>query len=395
MNLIVVSHMYPYEAMPYNGIFVKEQLKAVRKLIDGKIYVISPVPWAPRPLRFRDKWRWYSLAEKQSTEGDINVLRPRYLNLPGIRALHINCYTMFFSVKQAVSKVLEDTGREDTLVHSHALLPDGLAGGMAARKFGLKSLCTLHGSDINIYPHYSNLIYRDSKLGMAFTDSLIAVSGLVKKRALEILPDARVDVITNGVNTETFKTRGNKKTSERRIIFVGRLTEDKGVKELLKAFAHIYRKHPDTRLVLIGEPVLREWISGFIRENALEKAVEMTGGVPHETLPEHYGKGHLFVLPSYSEGMPVSMLEAMAMGLPVVISAVGGVPEIIRHGENGLLVKPRSVDDIVEKVSLLLENPDLARKIKETALSEVRSKYTWDASANMLVAKYKSLLNQG
>src|SRR5512135_1129519 len=128
MNLIVLSHMYPYEGMPYNGIFVKEQLKAARRLIDGKIYVISPVPWAPRAFQFRDKWRRYNLAEKRAAEGDINVLRPRYLNLPGIRSLHINTYAMFFSVKQVILNVLKETGREETLIHSHALLPDGLVG---------------------------------------------------------------------------------------------------------------------------------------------------------------------------------------------------------------------------------------------------------------------------
>ncbi|MHB8174748.1 MAG: glycosyltransferase [Nitrospirota bacterium] len=381
--------------MPYNGIFVKEQLQAVRKIVDGKIYVVSPVPWAPRILWFRNKWKLYGNAWRHELEGGIKTLRPRYLNLPGTKALGINSYSMYFSISRILPAILAETGREKTVIHSHALLPDGFAGAMAARKFGLKSLCTLHGSDINFYPHYSKAIYRQSKSGMAITDSLVAVSGIIKKRALNICPGARIDVITNGVDAEKFESDRFKTTGERRIIFVGRLTEGKGIKELAMAFSLIHKKYPDTRLMLIGEPVMKEWLSGFIRDNRLEKAVEITGGVHHEDLPEYYDKGYLFVLPSHSEGMPVSMFEAMAMGLPVVVSAVGGVPEVITHGKNGLLIKPRSVEDIVEKVSLLLENRALAQRIKETALGEVRSKYTWDASAKMLVAKYEELLNQG
>jgi glycosyltransferase involved in cell wall biosynthesis len=395
MNLIVLSHMYPYEEMPYYGIFVKEQLAAVRKQLDGIIYVISPMPWAPRALWFRGKWRKYGMAGRTSIEGDVKVMRPRYLNMPGARSLHMNSYFMYLSILRVLPQVLKETGRENTLLHSHALLPDGLAGARAAKLFGLKSLCTFHGSDINLYPHYSKSIYKCSKLGMAMNDSCIAVSGKIKERALEIFPEARIDVITNGVNTDNFRPgRLSGAHDVRRIVFVGRLVENKGVRELLQAFRQIYKERPDTRLVLIGAPVMKEWILEYARKNGLEGAIEIKGGVSHNTLPEHYGSAYLFVLPSYSEGMPVSMFEAMAMRLPVVVSAVGGVSEVIRHGENGLLIKPRSVDDIVDKVSLLLDDPALAGRIAEAAFGEIRARYTWDDSARMLVGKYNELLSK-
>ena len=394
MNLIVLSHMYPYEGKPYSGIFVQEQLKAVRKLLDGKIYVISPVPWAPRILWFRDKWKQYGMASRTSSEEGYKVMRPRYLNVPGARSLHINSYFMYLSVRKTLTDILKEIGRENTLLHSHTILPDGLAGARAAKRFGLKSLCTLHGSDINVYPHRSRSIYKHSELGLTMNDSCIAVSGVIKERALKISSGARIDVITNGVDTDMFRSGRRGMTHDKRqIVFVGKLVESKGVKELLRAFERIRGKHRDTQLMLIGEPEMKEWVSEYVHRNGLVGAVEMTGVVKHDALPEYYGKGHIFVLPSYSEGMPVSMFEAMAMRLPVVVSAVGGVPEIIRHGENGLLIKPRSVDDIVDKVSMLLDNPALADRIAETALREIRDKYTWDISARKLVEKYNRLMS--
>lgn len=383
--------MYPKTYSPHLGIFVKEQLLALRKIVDGDICVISPVAYSPKALSFKKKWRNYRMEPREFREGGIEVLQPKYMVIPGSRFYPWQSLTMFIAVKKLIIDRIKKLNSGETILHSHALLPAGLAGGLIAKKAGVRSVCTLHGGDIQILPHESKVAFFLSRKGMAASDSFIAVSNKIKEGALSICPSADVEVITNGFDANRFNC-GKTGGKSCRILFVGRCEEAKGIKELLEAFNILHKNNKELRLTLVGEPILKDWISNFIQLNKISSFVEIAGAVKHQDLPAFYNKSSIFVLPSYTEGMPTVLFEAMGSKLPVVVTAVGGVPEVIKDGVNGLLIQPRSVKELVEKIGVLLSKPALSLRIAEQGYDDASSNYTWDASAKKLHAVYKRIL---
>jgi glycosyltransferase involved in cell wall biosynthesis len=132
------------------------------------------------------------------------------------------------------------------------------------------------------------------------------------------------------------------------IVFMSRLIREKGVYELLDAFQEIHRRLPTARLVIIGDGPEKNRMEEVVRLVGLTEFVSFTGFLEGSTKTKYLDAADLFVLPSYQEGCPVAMLEAMAAGAAVVASAVGGVPDIVKDGINGILLKtvhPQAISD--------------------------------------------------
>ena len=128
---------------------------------------------------------------------------------------------------------------------------------------------------------------------------------------------------------------------EKIIIFVGALRPVKGVRYLIEAMKVIIDENRTTKLFIIGDGVERESLERLVEKLGLGDHVNFIGKVPNERVPEYMIASDVFVLPSLSEGFPVTILEAMASGLPIVATNVGGLPEIIKENENGFLVKQK------------------------------------------------------
>ncbi|MCL4401857.1 MAG: glycosyltransferase [Acidobacteria bacterium] len=175
------------------------------------------------------------------------------------------------------------------------------------------------------------------------------------------------------------------------ILTVGRLSREKGHLDLLDAVALLRRRHPalSFRLVLAGEGPERDSIERRLAALGLSGAVLLAG---HQAdVRPYYAMADLFVLPSHSEGSPNALLEAMAAGIPVVATSVGGVPEIARHGETALLVERGSAGQMAGAIERLLEDGDLAMRFR-MAGPRVTSTYTPEAYCRSVLTIYRQLL---
>ncbi len=214
------------------------------------------------------------------------------------------------------------------------------------------------------------------------SQSLIAVGPYVRDHALRRHRD-RVTIVPPGVDTEFFRP-GSEKGHDGRILFVGPLASGyrwKGVDVLWDAFKQVQKRFPEAELVLVGEgPRRREFLRKAQRDGVRLRA---PGRLSLSALRAEYRQAGMVVLPSTTDAESFGMVlaEANACGRPVVASRVGGIPDFVRHRDNGLLVGPRAPRELADRVTQLLLDPDEAARMGEQGRRRVVHEHHWDSLA--------------
>lgn len=196
----------------------------------------------------------------------------------------------------------------------------------------------------------------------------VALSKIVKESILEEyhLSPEQVPVIFNGVPINNCKPHTNYHVNDTiNILHIGRFMEAKNHLELVKAVIGLHEKNPQVVLHLLGEGPMKSVVGALINEKKAAKYILMHGVSP--TPLQHLSEADIFVLPSLYEGMPMTIIEAMGTALPIVASAVGGVPDMIHDGVNGLLCEPTS-SSIMQKLSVLIKDEQLRKRLGQKAL---------------------------
>ena len=169
--------------------------------------------------------------------------------------------------------------------------------------------------------------------------------------------------------------------------YIGRLSEEKGVLNFVKAIPEIIKARDDLEFLIGGDGQLRDEIEKYLAHKNLNDKTELVGWIPHDKLPDYLNKLKLVLLPSYTEGLPNIMLEAMACGTPVLATPVGAIPDIIKDGETGFLMENNSQECIAENVIRVLEHSNLDIIVKNARLL-VEREFTYEAA----VERYRKIL---
>jgi glycosyltransferase involved in cell wall biosynthesis len=228
-------------------------------------------------------------------------------------------------------------------------------------------------------------------------DCVVALNRQVVDELIEIgVTPERIARIPNGVEIEQIGRKANYELwREVTVIFVGRLHPQKGVDILLSAFKQVQEELPQFSwcLRLVGEGELRNGLEAMAHQLAVDRAVEFLGQVDDPFLL--LGQSDIFVLPSRSEGMSNALLEAMAHGLPCIVTDVAGNNEVIRHNENGMVVQPEDDDSLAAAIVSLAMDHDLRERLGQEAFRTVQEGYSLDSAANQYIALYADLLGSG
>ena len=208
---------------------------------------------------------------------------------------------------------------------------------------------------------------------------------------------AEVTVTGNGVEAR-FLVAPTVRGKEPTVLYVGRLASGKGLPELVSAARTVVDRHQDPalRFVLVGKGPLLSRLRHLVSEAGLQGRFGFWGDIPAERRDELvrlYSRSSIFVLPSHHEGMSTVLLEAMACGLPVVSPAVGGAPEVVVDGENGLLVPPQNPKALAEALLTLLGDNRLCQRLGRNAQATIERHHTWDAVGARYVACYEQVLD--
>lgn len=246
------------------------------------------------------------------------------------------------------------------------------------------------GSDVYLPDWFTKLT---SKTIIKNANSVIALTEDMK-RAMQAIYNRDITIVPNGIDLKEYISElpvQNVEGAEKRILFVGRLHPVKGVQYLLQAMQMVHEEVPGAKLILVGDGEEREHLETLTDNLGIRECVEFAGRVPHERVQDYMNQAEVFVLPSLSEGFPVTILEAMACGLPIVATRVGGLPDIVEGGVNGYLVNVKNPNKIADKILFLLENDEVREEISANN-REKAELYTWDKVTGTVEIIYSECL---
>ena len=391
----MLSHMYPSAVNPTGGIFVHEQVRALRAL-GHDVRVVSPKGWAPPGL---PRWAAYRAVPGGATVEDVPVLYPRKLTLPGGRIGRWNGDAMLWAVRGPLRRIHRRWPFQ--VVHAHMLMPDGWAAARVAAELGVPAVATAHRADVLDLPARGAAMRAALGRAVDALDQVVTVSRAIRE-ATERLgrPRREVLVVPNGADTAVFfprkrdeaRARLGLPAGERIVTYVGKLVPRKGVDALVEAMALLAARPGGAPLLVaagIGE--MRGDLEARARALGVAERVRFVGKVGHEDVAWWMAAGDVFVLPSLSEGLPTVVCEAMAVGRPVVATAVDGTPEIVEEGETGYLVPPGTPEALAVALARVLDDEALAARLGARALERALEDYTWAANARRMAAIYADL----
>lgn len=295
--------------------------------------------------------------------------------------------------------------RRPSLIHAHFGIEGVSALGLAGR-LGIPLVTTFHGFDATLkapimlgspawfrYPLLRRKLAREGNL-------FLCASAFIRQRLLATgFPESRTHTHYIGVDCRLIRLR---ETFEERplILHVARLVEVKGTLYLLKAFARVVRKHPDVRLLIIGDGPLRQRLQALAGSLGVVDRVEFLGALPHAEVLAWMRKAAMLALPGIrtatgrEEGLGIVLLEAAATGVPIVGSRVGGIPECILDGRTGFLVPQRDEAALAQRLSELLDNPVGRQQMGAAGRALVESRFNIDRQTAALEDFYDSLLGR-
>jgi glycosyltransferase involved in cell wall biosynthesis len=377
--------------MPYRGIFVENRL---RRLVDsGQIaaMVVAPVPWFPFGSETFGQHAAFARVPREEWRHGITVLHPRYPLLPKV-GMSSAPFLMHASLRNFVGKLLRARFSFD-LIDAHYCYPDGVAAALLGRSLGRPVVITARGTDVNLLPEY-RVPRRMIRWAAQRSAGLIAVSEALRDRLIELgVPGRSIQVLRNGVDLELFAPQD--RAAARReleldatgpvIASVGWLAPTKGFDLVVRAAAALR----DATLIIAGEGPDTATLRRLARELGIGERVRLLGSMSQQRLAAVYNAADVLVLASVREGFPNVLLEALACGTPVVATAVGGIPEIVRERVAGRLIEERTAEAIAVALRDLLADPPAPAAVRAYA-----ERFAWGPTTAGQIRLFRSILDR-
>jgi len=391
VRILVLSSVFPNATQATLGVFV--HARVARMAQRSEVVVVAPVPWFPLNRLLRGRAR--NDVPARERQGTLTVYHPRFLSVPAVLKC-LDGFLYFLSVLPHVWRLRRSFAFD--LIDAHFTYPDGIAACLLGKVFRCPVSVTLRGTLVPLSR------YRLRRPQLAWTlrrvDRILAVSESLRELALRLgAPAGRIRVIPNGVDTATFAPGSRHEAraalglpaARPILISVGILSPRKGHQRVLAALPEVLRHYPDLLYVVVGGPsgegdtgpLLRR----TIEELRLADHVRLVGSRPPGEIARWLAAGDVFCLATSNEGRPNAVMEALACGVPVVTTRVGGNAEIIEEGRNGLLVP---LDDSAALSRALVTA--LKTDWNHAAIAAPWQARSWDRTATEVLREFASLV---
>ena len=290
----------------------------------------------------------------------------------------------YLKVLPALRKAIKSF--QPDVVHAHYATSYGLLGALAGFQ---PYIISVWGSDVFDFPqqHWFGRYLLQYNLRKA---SRVCSTSQIMARETQLYTDKKIEVVAFGIDTEVFKPMPREATKFTTIGLVKRMEDKYGIRYLIAAFRIVLQKYdnPNLRLLLVGDGVQTAEYQALTIEYGIADKVIFQGLVPFSEVPYWQNQMDIYVSPSIldSESFGVSALEAMACERPVIVSAVGGLQEVVLHNENGLHVPPRNAEALADAILRLLNDAAFAQQLAVSGRNWVKDRYEWrDNVAQMMV----------
>lgn len=391
MKIAFITFQYPPFVQGGAGTYAYNLTKGLARL-GHEVHVI-----APRVAGYG----------KESVEEGLFVHRLSFLNKPFLRAL-----SFWFSLRKDFPSLEQRAGEFD-VVHDNGLSAFSLNSEAVScpRAVTIHHLArtTVKTLEVSLLRRVRNLRGEIAfspliePLCMKRADRIIAVSQFTKQDIMSVfgIPESKIAVIHHGVHPEDYvlpeearvKLRSTLGiSSQPMILFTGKLAPRKGVDVLLRALPQVLREM-EVKLVLAGSGNQQDY-QQLAEALGISDKLRFLGRVPDDTLRLLFSSCDLFVLPSRLEGLGIVILEAMAAGKPVVATNVGGIPELIESGQNGILVEANNEGKLAGAIVKVLSNKSLAQIIGENNMKKARERFSWEVAAQKTERVYNELIKK-
>lgn len=312
--------------------------------------------------------------------------------IPGVNLIHITTRNRF---KRLVSFWKIARSSHADVVHNHACWYGIVAGWLT----GARRVETVHNM-YHWFKWHERFFYG---VYCRLADRVISVSEYVRTFTIDFFPlvnPAKIVVVHNGIDLNKVQTdsspsklREQYSIREEEVVagFVGRLTDQKGVEYLLRAAKLLSSTSDKLRFVIVGDGDLRPELESIATE--LQLANVIFTGFQRDVYP-YLQMFDIFVLPSLWEGLPVSVLEAMACSKPVIATRVSGTPEVVQDGVTGFLVEPKDVEGLKTNLEVLIQKPELRRQMGKAGRERIENLFSAEATITKTEQIYHQLLNQ-
>ncbi len=275
---------------------------------------------------------------------------------------------------------------------THAIMESYAGGALVLVKYLLKDtkrILTLQSGDLDDPKKQKNIfIQLFWKIIHRSPDIVTAISTFLAKRAESLgVSRDKIFITPNGVDFSEITESTEKITN--RVVCVARLSWEKGLDFLIKAWLEVIKKVPDAELVMVGDGDKRLEIESLIKELNIADSVVLMGNLPHRQTLIEIKKSEIFVCPSLAEGLGNVFIEAQACGVTPIGTRVGGIPDIIQDGMNGVLVEPKNTEAISQSIINLLSNKELNKRLAARGLETVR-RFDWQKIIEEIDVIYKT-----
>jgi teichuronic acid biosynthesis glycosyltransferase TuaC len=368
MQILLISHLFPKASDRRHGIFVLRRAEQLRAL-GHDIVVVSPVPYIPRLLTQVKRWQKYSFQTALLNVSGFEVHRPAYFRPPGAWYIGYESRGMWWGMKSTIRHLSKK--RRFNLVLAEDFRGDVGAANMAADFLGVPCVGVAIGGDLNTDVHTSRRAFKTIIMNLLRCKMIVCESEELCSRVKDLTEERRQGVcIIRGTNLKTFQPVKSEKRKALRgkfgwseeevvILYTGYLERNKGIFELVDAFDKIAEAYQSVRLVFIGDGSVRRKFEERVAQSPFSKRIELRGHVDHDQIDKYYKASDLLSLPSFMEGLPNTVVEGIACGLPILATRVGGIPQAVPHGRVGLLVPPKDVKGLAEAMERMFVDKDL------------------------------------
>jgi glycosyltransferase involved in cell wall biosynthesis len=296
------------------------------------------------------------------------------------------------------------------VMHAHWVIPNGPVVAIIARLRRLPLVVSMHGSDVFV-AEQSKLVSSVARWCYRRASAITAPSDDLVQRAIALgAPAARCHLVPYGVDPSKFtriegagpilKAELGLPDDSVVVFAVGRMVYKKGFEYLIRAAPAILREHPNAKIVIAGGGDLEPRLSALVKQLGVEDSVLMPGWVNRDKMPLFFSGCDVFVLPSVVDqqgnvdGLPNTLLEAMASARPVVATSVAGVPLAVKDGDNGLLVPEKQPGELSAAINLLLRAPELRAQYGEAGRRRVENELNWETTARTFSRLYENATNR-
>jgi glycosyltransferase involved in cell wall biosynthesis len=341
--------------------------------------------------------RWAKYYAQRGHEVHLITYDPVCRDIPGVtehvltsrwKNLYLSFIPRHIAIKRLVKQIQPD------LIHAHFIAKYGFH--LPDLKFR-PSIVSAWGDDILILPKKSRLIHYYTKKVLNSVDLIYAISHNIGNHIVSdfTIPETRVHYLPFGIDTDLFSPQSDAGIKNNQTI---EIFSNRGYfpvydnDTLVRGFALAYAKNPTIRLTLKGDGPLEQSVQNLVASLGLSEVITFKKKTAYSEVPDDYRSAHIFLTTSISDGTPVSLLEAMASGLPCIATNVGGIPEWIENKKTGILIPQKSPEQVAQAILLLAADPVLRSSLGSAAREVVLKNGQWNTLMAQAEKDYLALI---